>query len=662
MASILKVKDENGQIIEIPALRGKKGDDGVGIKSIAKTSTSGLIDTYTITLADGRTSTFTVKNGEDGENVINAGIPTKVSQLDNDSGYITLEDVPEVNVPIKVSELENDSKYITNADLPDIPTKTSELENDSGFITSENIPEFPEVPTKVSELENDTGYITVDDISEMPEVNIEVDQTYNSESENAQSGKAVKEAIDNKFTTQAENEEPIYGDELANAEGWTIDGWTGDFANGFTHTSGNTTPLVFTMPEETGANTYRISFNCSEAIAVEALMVKCGNSDLFDLYGQKADPITLGIVSVENGNVEFVPASTFEGTVTDISIKRVIGFNPTEQTIIDSTSEISCEMRTTKSSLNNVFIGKYSGEDNISGRGCVAVGSSALQNNTSGFWNVGIGLNALKSNTVGSRNIGIGYIALNENVTGTRNIAIGTFALNHNKTGNKNIAIGADALDKNISGSQNVAIGLQSLYSNTIGESNVAVGSKAMSENTTGRYNFGLGAEALAHNTTGSYNIGIGGSSLYRIKTKNYNTGVGFKTLYGCNEGMGNTAIGFGAGMGNNGTFKNGVFIGKETGSKLTTGADYNTFIGFGAGQEVTTGANNICIGQYAGTPTETTSNWVNIGGLYEGSRNASDKYAKINGGLQLSDLPTSDPAIAGRVWNDNGVLKVSMG
>lgn len=41
--------------------------NGKGIKSIAKTSTSGLTDTYTITYNDGTTSTFTVRNGEKGD-------------------------------------------------------------------------------------------------------------------------------------------------------------------------------------------------------------------------------------------------------------------------------------------------------------------------------------------------------------------------------------------------------------------------------------------------------------------------------------------------------------------------------------------------------------------------------------------------------------------
>ena len=41
----------------------KTGQDGVGIQSIAKTGTVGLVDTYTITFDNGQTTTFTVTNG-----------------------------------------------------------------------------------------------------------------------------------------------------------------------------------------------------------------------------------------------------------------------------------------------------------------------------------------------------------------------------------------------------------------------------------------------------------------------------------------------------------------------------------------------------------------------------------------------------------------------
>lgn len=46
---------------------GQDGADGVGIASIEKTGTSGLVDTYTITYTDSDTDTFTVTNGADGQ-------------------------------------------------------------------------------------------------------------------------------------------------------------------------------------------------------------------------------------------------------------------------------------------------------------------------------------------------------------------------------------------------------------------------------------------------------------------------------------------------------------------------------------------------------------------------------------------------------------------
>lgn len=76
-------------------------------------------------------------------------VPTKVSQLTNDKGYITSSDIP--TVPTKVSQLTNDSGYITSSS---IPTKTSQLTNNSGYITSSS------VPTKVSQLTNDSKFIT----------------------------------------------------------------------------------------------------------------------------------------------------------------------------------------------------------------------------------------------------------------------------------------------------------------------------------------------------------------------------------------------------------------------------------------------------------------------------------------------------------------------
>ena len=46
---------------------GTPGKDGVGIQKIEKTGTAGLVDTYTITLTNNTTYTFTVTNGKDGK-------------------------------------------------------------------------------------------------------------------------------------------------------------------------------------------------------------------------------------------------------------------------------------------------------------------------------------------------------------------------------------------------------------------------------------------------------------------------------------------------------------------------------------------------------------------------------------------------------------------
>lgn len=87
-------------------------------------------------------------------------IPEKTSQLTNDSGFITAEDIPEVQVP-------DLSGY---AKTKDIPTKTSQLTNDSGFITQHQslsgYAKTSDIPTKVSQLTNDSGFITAKDVPE----------------------------------------------------------------------------------------------------------------------------------------------------------------------------------------------------------------------------------------------------------------------------------------------------------------------------------------------------------------------------------------------------------------------------------------------------------------------------------------------------------------
>lgn len=97
--------------------QGPAGPAGSSIQSIVRTAgdgSPGTTDTYTITLTNGETSTFEVYNGADGQGTgdmsanvydpqglaqdifayVQQSLPTKVSQLENDSGFVTAGELP----------------------------------------------------------------------------------------------------------------------------------------------------------------------------------------------------------------------------------------------------------------------------------------------------------------------------------------------------------------------------------------------------------------------------------------------------------------------------------------------------------------------------------------------------------------------------------------
>lgn len=106
------------------------------------------------------------------DKTVNITVPTKTSDLSNDSGYITNEALDgyatKAELPTKVSQLENDSKFINESALDgyaktaDIPTKTSQLTNDANYITAAQAP--------VQSVNNKTGAVTLSasDVSAIP--------------------------------------------------------------------------------------------------------------------------------------------------------------------------------------------------------------------------------------------------------------------------------------------------------------------------------------------------------------------------------------------------------------------------------------------------------------------------------------------------------------
>mgnify|MGYP000641621440 FL=1 len=156
------------------------GVDGIGITSVTKTKTEGLVDTYTITFTDGSTFNYEVtngKNGKDGsgsstgeENVIESikvnGVAQTVAEdksvditvptVDVDKNYVDTELTKKANtsdIPTKVSGLQNDSNYQTDTDvttaLTPYATKTyvGEQISNADHLKREIVTEIPKPET-----------------------------------------------------------------------------------------------------------------------------------------------------------------------------------------------------------------------------------------------------------------------------------------------------------------------------------------------------------------------------------------------------------------------------------------------------------------------------------------------------------------------------------
>jgi hypothetical protein len=262
----------------------------------------------------------------------------------------------------------------------------------------------------------------------------------------------------------------------------------------------------------------------------------------------------------------------------------------------------------------------------ISGSGLIKGGISSTL--TVGERNERFGAGALNSLTVTSTdNTALGYVALNSfnNNSGGGNTAVGSYALASLTTGGSQTAIGAGALYNNIStigtntaigngaiqgsvGStahNNVGVGYQTLFNITSGNSNIALGTYASSAVTTGVQNINIGGGGLSSGA--NYNVGVGSATLGST-SGSFNVALGQQALASLTTGSSNIGVGYGAGGGIT-TGVNNVSVGQAAGG-TNNGSD-NVFLGYQAGY-YNTGSGNIFIGKTAGH-TETASNKLYI-------------------------------------------------
>ena len=118
-----------------------------GAVTLTASDVGALPDTYTapVTSVNTKTGAVTLSASDVGALPDSTEIPTATSDLTNDSGFITINDVPAA--PVTSVNTKTGAVTLTASDvgaLPDstsIPTATSDLTNDSGFITANDIPQ-----------------------------------------------------------------------------------------------------------------------------------------------------------------------------------------------------------------------------------------------------------------------------------------------------------------------------------------------------------------------------------------------------------------------------------------------------------------------------------------------------------------------------------------
>jgi len=206
-----------------------------------------------------------------------------------------------------------------------------------------------------------------------------------------------------------------------------------------------------------------------------------------------------------------------------------------------------------------------------------------------------------------------------------------------------NTAVGASALAANSSGTYNSAVGYQSSQSIQGGGGNVSFGGLALRLNVSGDSNAAFGVNALENNT-GSNNTGIGRQALGSNTTASNNTAVGYRSLYSQTNPLGtNTAFGYQAGYG------------------VTTGYD-NLLLGDGAGYvgtALTTGQGNICIGTSTRTSAATSTNQINIGYGLTGQGDSNVTLGSFSGKIynaytvNATWTQTSDARLKTNIQND---------
>ena len=157
---------------------------------------------------------------------------------------------------------------------------------------------------------------------------------------------------------------------------------------------------------------------------------------------------------------------------------------------------------------------------------------------------------------------------------GIHNTFLGLNAGNFTMTGDENTGLGHGALASNTTGDHNTATGNNALGTNDMGIFNTASGTGALGSNTTGQRNTATGTGALGTNVSGNFNTATGSTALL-FTTGSSNIGIGFGAGSSLTTGSNDICIGNSGVAGESGTIRIGdvqtvTFVAGITGTGVT--------------------------------------------------------------------------------------------
>ena len=322
----------------------------------------------------------------------------------------------------------------------------------------------------------------------------------------------------------------------------------------------------------------------------------------------------------------------------------------------------------------NVFVGKYSGNNSTSGCYNTFLGTLAGNTNTSGSFNVAIGYGVTLSSATGNNQLGIGSgtcfwvegdSSYNVTLAGIATVTKATGVVEATKfCGDGSCLTGIDAgfsedADKNLlagalaggafngtsacfnigigflaarcmeTGCRNIILGCEAGKCRvTGGDDNIALGTCALlgigggtgsgnvaigcgaGKCTTGDYNIFIGENSGIMATSGCCNIGIGPES-GGATSGIHNLTMGYRAGRLVGAGGKNVLLGYRAGGSGSGNFN--VIIGADAGCDMTSGG-CNVILGYNSGKNLTSGRCNIAIGCCVAIPNATGHDQLVIG------------------------------------------------